>query len=122
MKKPGKLTDYEWEIMKTHSEIGYRIAASTPELAHVADEILCHHERYDGKGYPQGLAGKNIPKLSRLLSVADSFDVMTHDRVYKKAMSIEDAAQELRNCSGTQFDPEMVEVFLKLLEEQTLEL
>lgn len=122
LKKPGKLTDYEWEVMKTHSEIGYRIAASTPELAHVADEILCHHERYDGKGYPQGLAGKNIPKLSRLLSVADSFDVMTHDRVYKKAMSIEDAAQELKNCSGTQFDPEMVEVFLKLLEEQTLDL
>ena len=115
--KPGKLTDDEWEVMKTHTEIGYRIAASTPELVHIANEILCHHERYDGKGYPQGLAGRDIPKLSRLLSIVDSYDVMTHDRVYRKAMNLEDAALELKNCSGTQFDPEMIEAFLKMLEE-----
>ncbi|MCX7772350.1 MAG: diguanylate cyclase, partial [Clostridia bacterium] len=113
--KPGKLTNEEWEIMKTHSEIGYRIAASTPELAHIAEEILCHHERYDGKGYPQGLKGKDIPKLSRLLAIVDSFDVMTHDRHYQKAVSIDKAVQELKDCSGKQFDPEMVESFLKLI-------
>ena len=119
--KPGKLSNEEWEIMKTHTEIGYRIAASSPELAHIADEILCHHERYDGTGYPQGLAGNEIPKLSRLLSIVDSFDVMTHDRVYKEAMSLEDAVHELRSCSGNQFDPEMVEAFLKLLENHLFE-
>ena len=117
--KPGNLTNEEWEVMKTHTEIGYRIASSTPELAYIADEILYHHERYDGTGYPQGLSGKNIPKLSRLLAIVDSFDVMTHDRVYKKAISVENAVQELRQCSGTQFDPEMVEAFLKLLEEHS---
>lgn len=120
--KPGKLTHEEWEIMKTHTEIGYRIAASTPELAHIADEILYHHERYDGTGYPQGLAGENIPKLSRLLAIVDSFDVMTHDREYKKAMSLENAVIELKNCSGTQFDQEMVEAFLRLLEEHLFDI
>ncbi|TGE32151.1 HD domain-containing phosphohydrolase [Desulfosporosinus sp. Sb-LF] len=113
--KPVKLTTDEWEIMKTHSEIGYRIAVSTPELAHVADEILSHHERYDGTGYPQGLAGKEIPKLSRLLAIVDSYDVMTHARHYKEAMSVESAVQEVQSCSGKQFDPEMVEQFLTIL-------
>ena len=120
--KPDKLTNEEWEVMKTHTEIGYRIAASSPELAHIADEILCHHERYDGTGYPQGLVGKDIPKLSRLLSIADSFDVMTHDRVYKKAMSFANAVEELKSCSGKQFDPEMVEAFLKLLYEHSIDI
>lgn len=115
--KSGKLTDEEWVIMKTHSEIGYRIAGATLELAHIADEILSHHERYDGTGYPQGLKGENIPKLSRLISIVDSFDVMTHDRNYKKAMDIKDVIVELKNCSGKQFDPQMVEQFLELLDE-----
>ncbi len=118
--KPDKLSKDEWEIMKTHTEIGYRIAASTPELAHIADEILSHHERYDGTGYPQGLKGKNIPKLSRLLAIVDSFDVMTHDRLYKKAMSIKSAVEELKSCSGKQFDPEMVEQFLDFLHENSI--
>lgn len=115
--KPDKLTTDEWEVMKTHSEIGYRIAISTPDLAHVANEILCHHERYDGTGYPQGLKGKEIPKLSRLLTIVDSFDVMTHTRHYKEAMTIQDAVSEIKNCSGKQFDPEMVEQFLTILQE-----
>lgn len=115
--KPDKLTPDEWDVMKTHSEIGYRIAVSTPELAHVADEILCHHERYDGTGYPQSLKGKQIPKLSRLLAIVDSYDVMTHTRQYKEAMSIESAVQEIQSCSGKQFDPEMVEQFLTILRE-----
>lgn len=115
--KKGTLNAEEWDIMKTHTEIGYRIAASTPELAHIAYEILYHHEKYDGTGYPHGLNGKEIPKLSRLLSIVDAFDVMTHDRVYKKAVSLESAVFELETCSGKQFDPDMVEIFLRLLKE-----
>lgn len=120
--KPDKLTAEEWGIMKTHTEIGYRIASSTPELAYIANEILYHHERFDGTGYPHGLAGKSIPKLSRLLAIVDSFDVMTHDRIYKRAMSVQSAVQELKQCSGTQFDPEMVDAFLKLLEENAFQI
>jgi diguanylate cyclase (GGDEF)-like protein/PAS domain S-box-containing protein len=115
--KPDKLTQDEWEIMKTHSEIGYRIALSTPELAHVAEKILSHHEHYDGSGYPRGLKNKEIPKLSRLLSIVDSYDVMTHTRLYKDAMNAESAVQEVQKCSGKQFDPEMVEQFLTILRE-----
>ncbi|MCO5385063.1 MAG: diguanylate cyclase [Desulfosporosinus sp.] len=117
--KPDKLTTDEWEVMKTHSEIGYRIAVSTPDLAHVANEILSHHERYDGTGYPQGLKGKEIPKLSRLLAIVDSFDVMTHARQYKEAMTIESAVLEIKSCSGKQFDPDMVEQFLTILSEDS---
>ncbi len=113
--KPDKLTEEEWVIMKKHTEIGYRIAAATPELAHIADEILYHHERFDGKGYPHGLSGKDIPKLARIISVVDSFDVMTHDRVYKAAMTGEEAVKELENCSDKQFDPEIVEQFISSL-------
>lgn len=110
LNKPGKLTEEEWDIMKTHSEIGYRIASSTPDLRHIAYKILTHHERYDGTGYPKGLKGEDIPLLSRVLAIVDAFDVMTHDRPYKKAMTIEDAIKELKKCSGTQFDPNLVEI------------
>lgn len=120
--KPGKLTDEEWEIMKSHTEIGYRIAKATPELSHVANEILCHHEKVDGTGYPQGLKGEEIPVLSRIISIVDSFDVMTHKRVYKDASSINYAIEELKRCSGTQFDPLMVDKFIKLLEEDSINL
>lgn len=113
--KPGKLTNDEWEIMKSHTEIGYRIAIATPELAHIANEILHHHERFDGNGYPQGLKGTEIPLFSRIINTIDSFDVMTHSRCYKEAMSIDDAIEELRRCSGTQFDPHIVEIFVDLL-------
>jgi PAS domain S-box/diguanylate cyclase (GGDEF) domain len=109
LNKPGKLTEEEWSIMKTHSEIGYRIASATPDLMHIAYKILTHHERYDGTGYPKGLKGEEIPLLSRILSIVDAFDVMTNERPYKKAMSVEEAIKELRKCSGTQFDPNLVE-------------
>ncbi len=120
--KPGKLTSEEWEIMKGHTEIGYRIAASTPELAYIADAILHHHERFDGTGYPHRLKGKNIPLISRILNIVDSFDVMTHKRCYKEAVSLEEAIVELRRCSGNQFDPELVEIFIRLLEEERIAL
>lgn len=115
--KPGKLTNDEWEIMKRHAEIGYRIAKATPELSHVANEILSHHEKVDGTGYPQGLKGEEIPVLSRIINIVDSFDVMTHKRAYKEASSINYAIEELKRCSGTQFDSLMVDEFIKLLEE-----
>lgn len=110
LNKPGKLTDEEWEIMKTHCEIGYRIAASTPDLMHIAYGILTHHERYDGTGYPKGLKGEQIPLLSRLLTIVDAFDVMTHDRPYKTRMTVDEAIEELKICSGKQFDPNLVEI------------
>lgn len=109
------LSPEEWEIMKKHSEIGYRIAASAPEISQIAEEILYHHERYDGTGYPSGLKGEEIPLLSRILAIADSYDVMTHGRPYKKALTQGQAAAELIRCSGTHFDPGLVEIFLRVM-------
>ena len=113
--KPDELCDEEWAIMKRHPEVGCRIAQVTSELAPIAKYILSHHERWDGKGYPYGLAGGEIPLLSRILAVVDSFDAMTNDRAYRKAMTKEDALAEIRNCSGTQFDPYISQLFLKLI-------
>ncbi len=119
LQKPGKLTDKEWEIIKTHPEIGYRIANTVPELVNIADFILAHHERWDGKGYPKGLAGEEIPLLSRILAVVDAYDAMTQDRQYRKALSIKEAQEELRRNAGTQFDPRIVDIFLKYLKTQS---
>ncbi len=115
--KPSKLTDEEWHIMKTHTEIGYRIAQSTPELSHIASGILAHHEKFDGTGYPNGLKGEQIPISSRIINIVDSFDVMTHQRVYKQAFSTDYATKEIIKCSGTQFDPLIASEFLNLLAE-----
>ena len=113
--KPDKLAPSEWEEMKKHPEIGYRIAQSAPELSHIADYILAHHERWDGNGYSQGLKTSEIPKISRILFIVDAYDVMTHSRPYKKAIDHNEALNEIKRCSGSQFDPEIVEVFLKLV-------
>lgn len=112
LNKPGKLSSDEWDEMKKHPEMGYRIAMSTPELAPIADYILCHHERWDGTGYPHGLRGEAIPLLSRIIAVADAYDAMTSDRPYRKAMDQESALNELKENAGTQFDPNIVEIFL----------
>jgi HD-GYP domain-containing protein (c-di-GMP phosphodiesterase class II) len=112
LNKKGKLTEDEWDIVKRHSETGYRIAKSVPELGCIAELILCHHERWDGKGYPQGIKDDQIPLLSRILAVADAYDAMTEDRPYRKALSKENAIEELKSNSGKQFDPEIVRVFL----------
>ncbi len=114
LNKPGRLTGTEWEIMKKHPEIGYRIAMSSPDLEMIADDILHHHERWDGTGYPEGLSGLGIPLLARILSVADSYDAMTETRVYRSAMPREAAMEEIRRCTGSQFDPEIARVFLEL--------
>ncbi len=118
LQKPGPLTEEEWKIIKTHPEIGYRIASTVPELVNIADYILTHHERWDGKGYPRGLAKEEIPLLARILAVVDAFDAMTHDRIYRKALSKAEAKKELRRNAGTQFDPKIVEIFLNYLEKE----
>jgi HD-GYP domain-containing protein (c-di-GMP phosphodiesterase class II) len=96
LKKPGTLSKDEWDEMKQHSIIGYRIALSAPELVPIADYILSHHERWDGKGYPQGLKGVEIPLHSRILAIVDAYDAMTEDRVYRKALSKEAAISEIK--------------------------
>jgi len=115
LKKPGKLTDEEWEIIKKHPETGYKIALSLPELAPVAEGILTHHERWDGTGYPLGLKGDKIPLISRIISIVDAYDVMVNGRPYKKALTHQEALEEIKRCSGTQFDPWLVEKFLNIL-------
>lgn len=116
--KPGKLTKEEFEIMKSHTEKGYRIINASSELVNVAKGVLTHHEKWDGTGYPLGLVGQEIPLLARIINVADSYDVMTNDRVYKKAITKEEAITELKRCSGTQFDPEIVKCFSEYIENQ----
>jgi len=116
LNKPGKLSREEWVEIKKHSESGYRIAQASPELSRIAGFILFHHERWDGKGYPMGKKELEIPLLSRIISVIDAYDVMTHPRVYKNAVSHEEAIAELKRCSGTQFDPDIVRQFIETME------
>ncbi|OHE59779.1 MAG: hypothetical protein A2Z47_13520 [Thermodesulfovibrio sp. RBG_19FT_COMBO_42_12] len=109
--KPGVLSTEEWEMIKKHPEIGYRIAQSSNRTASIAEAILTHHERWDGAGYPLGLKGNGIPLLSRIFAIMDAYEVMTHDTAYRKAMSYEEALCELRRCAGTWFDPKLVKMF-----------
>jgi len=112
--KKGKLSSEEWQVMRLHPEKGYRIAITSPDLSPVADLILKHHERWDGQGYPLGLSGEEIPVECRILAVVDAFDAMTSDRPYSKARKVEEALSEILKCSGTQFDPNLVDIFISL--------
>ena len=116
--KPGPLNDDEREQMCRHSEIGYRIALASADLVHIAEWILRHHEWWNGCGYPIGLKGDSIPLECRILSIADAFDAMTSDRPYRKAMNVELALQELRKFAGTQFDPQLLPPFERLLKKK----
>ncbi len=112
LRKNSALTSEEWEVMRQHPEIGYRIARATDEVAHVAEEILSHHERWDGSGYPRGLKGKEISLLARITALVDAYEVMQNGRPYKSALSVAEIREELVRCAGKHFDPELVEVFL----------
>ena len=117
--KKERLTEEEWEEIKKHPDIGYRIAESIHEISHIADYILTHHEHWDGSGYPQGLKGDEIPKVSRMLAILDAYDVMTHDKEYRQSLSHEEAVDELRRCAGTQFDPSLVDLFIEFTENES---
>lgn len=118
LNKPGKLTPEEMENFRTHPEKGRRILAPIRFLSELVPAIYHHHERYDGKGYPDGIAGERIPLGARILAVADSYDAMTSDRPYRAAMTVHQAVQELLAHAGTQFDPAIVRVFVEVLREK----
>jgi len=110
--KAGRLTQDEYLEMKRHPEIGAHILKGVPQVADTIPGILHHHERMDGKGYPAGLAGCEIPLLGRIIGLADCYDAMTTNRTYRKARPVQMAVAEIRRYSGTQFDPELAHLFL----------
>lgn len=118
LNKLGKLSESEWEIVRNHPEIGFRIASTLQDFAHIALGIMAHHERIDGTGYPKGLSGEQIPLIARIIAVADSVDVMQYGRPYQASISISDVIAELRRCSGTQFDAEIVQIAVSILEKR----
>jgi len=119
--KPGSLTVEEWTVMRSHPEIGKRLIEKIPFLHNAIPVVWCHHEKWDGSGYPRGLAGEEIPLNARIFMVVDAFDAMTFDRPYSKAIPFDAAIAEIKRCAGTHFDPHVVESFLRvpqtLLEE-----
>jgi len=118
MSKPGNLNSEEWKIIKKLPEIGYRIAESSIQLKPIAELILSHHEWYNGKGYPRGIKGEEIPILSRISFLINSFEAMTKDRPYRKKMSCDEAINEVKKYSGIQFDPKIVNIFLEILKRE----
>ncbi|WP_027398767.1 HD domain-containing phosphohydrolase [Anaerovorax odorimutans] len=113
LNKPDKLNEEEWKEIQRHSEIGYRILSTVNDMSEMANYVLYHHERWDGSGYPRGLKGKEIPLESRIISIVDSYDAMTSDRSYRCALSQEAVLDELKKNSGSQFDPNLVKVFIE---------
>jgi len=122
LQKTGRLTPEEFEQMKRHPEIGARILRDIKQISDVIPGVLSHHERYDGQGYPAGLAAENIPIMGRIICLADCFDAMTSNRTYRTALPLEVALTEIRRCSGTQFDPVLTEAFLKISVDKLREL
>jgi diguanylate cyclase (GGDEF)-like protein/PAS domain S-box-containing protein len=113
LNKPGKLTNQEWHEIKRHSDIGYRILSSSYDMFDLADWVFAHHERWDGKGYPKGLKGEDIPKMSRIITLADAYDAMTSAYTYGKIMNEDDVVLEIRKNAGKQFDPIIARVFVE---------
>ena len=118
LNKPGKLTDEEFALMKKHPAFGAQIMKPVKAFSKILPYMFHHHERFGARGYPEGIKGDSIPLPARIIAVADSFDAMTSDRPYRKALTLEAATKELIDNSGTQFDPEVVEVFIKLIEDK----
>ncbi len=110
--KPGTLSNAQFSEVKRHAETSYRILSSVNEFAPLAEYVLAHHERWDGRGYPKGLKGTDIPLQARIIAVADAYDAMTSDRPYRKALGVDTAIEEIQNNAGTQFDPDIAKVFL----------
>ena len=121
LNKPGRLTDEEFEVVKSHTTVGGDILQASQELVRAADVARYHHERYDGKGYPSGLAGEEIPAFARAVSIADAYDAMHSDRIYRKGLSPDVIRSELEKGRGTQFDPAYVDVFLSMFDSGELE-
>lgn len=122
LRKPGPLTDEEKQIMRKHCEIGYNMLIRIPFLQDAAEIVLAHQEFYDGTGYPRGLKGDQIPLGARIFTIADSLDAMISDRPYRRALPMSHAREEIRRCSGTQFDPKVVEVFATIPEQHWIDL
>lgn len=119
LNKEAKLDENEYDEIKKHPEIGYRILSSVNEFSGLSNFVLAHHERWDGKGYPRGLKGEEIPIQSRIIALADSYDAMTNELTYKKALIKDEAIEEIKRCSGTQFDPDIAEVFIEQVLKQS---
>src|SRR5271154_1736794 len=122
LRKPGPLDNDEKQIMRTHCEIGYNVLTRIPFLRDAAEIVLAHQEFFDGTGYPRGLRGEQIPLGARIFSIADALDAMISDRPYRKALPMRHSREEIRRCSGTQFDPKIVEVFMAIPEQHWIEL
>jgi HD-GYP domain-containing protein (c-di-GMP phosphodiesterase class II) len=114
--KPSKLTNEEFEIMKNHAAIGGEFLETSQGLRHLAPFVRHHHERWDGRGYPSGLHGEDIPLESRILNVCDSVEAMASDRPYHKGMSVDEIIAEVQRCNGTQFDPAIADAFIRIAE------
>ncbi|MBN2828349.1 MAG: HD domain-containing protein, partial [Tissierellales bacterium] len=118
LSKKGFLDDDEWVQMKKHPEASYKILISVNGLETIAGYVLSHHERWDGKGYPNQIAGDEIPFFSRIIALADAFDAMVGERTYRKSLSIDEALLEIEKNAGTQFDPKLAKVFVKLIRSE----
>jgi len=117
LNKPGRLSLEEWGEMKRHPETGYKILSASSDFIDISPAVLEHHERWDGKGYPRGISGENISLQARIINVADSYDAMTSKRSYQHTMAKSDAFEEIKNCSGTQFDPQVISIFMENMQE-----
>jgi len=117
LNKSGPLNLEEWDTMKTHVTYGGRLLEPLAPLARIRRMVLHHHEFFDGSGYPEALTGENIPLGARIITIADSYDTITSDRSYKKGRTAEEALSELERCAGTQFDPRLIEIFVRAMRQ-----
>ncbi|PUU94196.1 HD domain-containing phosphohydrolase [Halanaerobium sp.] len=117
LNKEDKLTEAEWKEIQTHPAVGHRVLNATEEFSHISEEVLSHHERWDGSGYPRGLKEEEIPLLARIIAIVDAYDVMTEEQVYKEAISKAEALKEIEAEAGSQFDPKLAQDFIELMTE-----